>query len=172
MSIFKFMTAAALALSLAACSNMTDTDAAAGAGAGGLGSGGAGGVNTGVDQGSIAYFATTVGDRVFFATNSSNLDVSAQNTLRLQAEWLNTYADRTLVIQGHADERGTREFNLALGARRAQAAFDYLVAQGVNPARMSTVSFGKERPAELCSEPRCWQANRRAVTVVAGGLTG
>ncbi|RED18687.1 peptidoglycan-associated lipoprotein Pal [Pontivivens insulae] len=171
MKVFNFVTAAALAVSLAACSSVDGTGAGTAGGAG-IGAGGAGGVNTSVDQGSIAYFTTTVGDRVFFATDSSSLDSSAQATLALQADWLATYPDRTLVIQGHADERGTREYNLALGARRAQAAFDFLVAQGVNPSRMSTVSFGKERPEELCSDASCWAANRRAVTVVAGGLTG
>ena len=173
MNVFKLVTVAVLATSLAACSSMDGDGAGTATGAGaGIGAGGAGGVSTGVDQGSLAYFTTTVGDRVFFGTDSSTLDSSAQSTLALQADWLATFPDRTLVIQGHADERGTREYNLALGARRAQAAFDYLVAQGVSPSRMSTVSFGKERPDQLCSDASCWAANRRAVTVVAGGLTG
>ncbi|WP_230374349.1 peptidoglycan-associated lipoprotein Pal [Pontivivens ytuae] len=169
MAPMKYLLAAALAASLAACTTTADQGAGSAAtGAGGLGAGGAGAV----DQGSLAYFTTTVGDRVFFQTDSSSLDSAAQQTLTRQAQWLQQYPDRTLVIEGHADERGTREYNLALGARRAQAAYDFLVTQGIDAGRMSTVSYGKERPAELCSDPTCWQQNRRAVTVVAGGLTG
>lgn len=164
MKIMKFLAAGALALALAACTNATDGEAGSAAvGAGGTPS-------NSVDQGSLAYFTTTIGDRVFFDTASSTLSTAAQNTLILQADWLQRFPDRSLTLQGHADERGTREYNLALGARRAQAAFDFLVAQGVDPSRMNTVSFGKERPVELCSDERCWAQNRRTVTVIAGGV--
>lgn len=166
MKFIQIIATAALALSLAACTTAND-----GADGSGLLGGGAGSApSNAVDRSSLAYFTTAVGDRVFFDTASSSLSTAAQGTLNLQAEWLQQFPDRTLTLQGHADERGTREYNLALGARRAQAAFDYLVAQGIAPNRMTTVSFGKERPVELCSDERCWAQNRRTVTVVAGGV--
>ncbi|WP_316015752.1 peptidoglycan-associated lipoprotein Pal [Roseobacter sp. HKCCA0434] len=169
MTFLKTLAAGALVLAMAACTNTADSAAGSGAGAGtGVASGV--GVNNNVDRSSLAYFTTAVGDRIFFDTASSNLSTAAQNTLDLQAQWLQQYSDRTLTLQGHADERGTREYNLALGARRAQAAYDYLVSRGIDPSRMTTVSFGKERPVELCSEERCWQQNRRTVTVIAGGV--
>ena len=97
-----------------------------------------------------------VGDRVFFATDQSNLDGSARATLRNQAAWLNQNADIRLTIEGHADERGTREYNLALGARRANAVRDFLISEGVAGNRLQTISYGKERPVSLCSEESCW----------------
>lgn len=171
MKVFNFVTAAALAVSLAACSSVDGTGAGTAGGAG-IGAGGAGGVNTSVDQGSIAYFTTTVGDRVFFATDSSSLDSSAQATLALQADWLATYPDRTLVIQGHADERGTREYNLALGERRASVVKNYLVDLGVDPARIQTVSYGKERPIALGSNEGAWAENRNGFTQLISGVVG
>ena len=165
MKLIKTIAALMLAGALAACTSATD-----GADGSGIIGGGGGTPSNAVDQGSLAYFTTTIGDRVFFDTASSTLSAAAQNTLNLQAQWLQQFPDRTLTLQGHADERGTREYNLALGARRAQAAFDYLVAQGISPSRMTTVSFGKERPVELCSDERCWAQNRRTVTVIAGGV--
>jgi len=168
MKTMKLIAAAALALSLAACTT-ADDDAAGSGMLGGMGAGG-GAPSNAVDQSSLAYFTTAVGDRVFFDTASSSLSTAAQSTLNLQADWLKRFPDRNLTLQGHADERGTREYNLALGARRAQAAYDYLVAQGISPSRMSTVSYGKERPVELCSDERCWAQNRRTVTVIAGAV--
>jgi peptidoglycan-associated lipoprotein len=105
---------------------------------------------------------------VFFGTDRHDLDAEAQATLRKQAEWLAANPNTSAVIEGHADERGTREYNLALGARRANSARTFLVGQGIDPGRLRTVSYGKERPVALCSDESCWSQNRRAVTVVAG----
>ncbi|WP_299043121.1 peptidoglycan-associated lipoprotein Pal [uncultured Tateyamaria sp.] len=160
------------ALSVAAC---TDPARLGGAGAGGTDAlaPGAGGVVPGSasDPASPAYFQQAVGDRVLFAVDQSTLTAEGRATLDGQAVWLLQNADYTAVIEGHADEQGTREYNLALGARRADAARAYLVSQGVQPGRLQVVSFGKERPIEVCSEEACYAKNRRAVTVLAGGLT-
>jgi peptidoglycan-associated lipoprotein len=118
--------------------------------------------------GSQQDFATNVGDRVFFETDSSELTAAAQTTLTKQAAWLTRYASYSFTIEGHADERGTREYNFALGARRAQAAHDYLISKGINGSRMRTVSFGKERPVATCDDISCWSQNRRAVTALSG----
>jgi peptidoglycan-associated lipoprotein len=107
-----------------------------------------------------------VGDRVFFAYDSYELSAEAQETLRRQAEWMQTYADVTVTIEGHCDERGTREYNLALGERRATAAANFMVALGVDPSRITTISYGKERPAVMGSDESAWAQNRRGVTVV------
>lgn len=115
---------------------------------------------------SPVYFKETVGDRVFFATDQSTLSPEAMAILDGQAKWLMDNPEYDAVIEGHTDERGTREYNLALGARRAAAVRDYLVAQGVAARRLRTVSYGKERPVALCSAERCWAQNRRAVTVL------
>ena len=111
-------------------------------------------------------FTTTVGDRVFFTTDSTDLTPEAKSTLRGQADWLNRYPTFTVTIEGHADERGTREYNIALGARRAEATRSYLTTLGVNPRRMRTISYGKERPVAVCDDISCWSQNRRAVTVL------
>ncbi|MEM6371769.1 MAG: peptidoglycan-associated lipoprotein Pal [Pseudomonadota bacterium] len=123
------------------------------------------------DPTSPAYFQQAIGDRVLFAVDQSTLSPAGRATLDGQAVWLLQNADYTAVIEGHADEQGTREYNLALGARRADAARSYLVAQGVQPGRLQVVSYGKERPIEICSEEACYAKNRRAVTVLAGGLS-
>jgi len=123
------------------------------------------------DPASPAYFNQTVGDRVLFAVDQSTLSVQAQTILESQAQWLLTNAEYSAVIEGHADEQGTREYNLALGARRANAAREYLISRGVAGTRLKTVSYGKERPIEICSEESCYAQNRRSVTVLAGGLT-
>jgi peptidoglycan-associated lipoprotein len=115
---------------------------------------------------SAKYLVENVGDRIFFATNQSILDASARGTLVRQAEWLNQNGGINLTIEGHADERGTREYNLALGARRANAVRDFLISQGVNASRVQTISFGKERPVSLCSEESCWSKNRRSVSTI------
>ncbi|HUF87311.1 MAG TPA: peptidoglycan-associated lipoprotein Pal [Thermohalobaculum sp.] len=120
----------------------------------------------------VEYFNVVVGDRVFFATDRHDLAPDAQQTLVKQAQWFNANPGTSAVVEGHADERGTREYNLALGARRANSVRDFLVGQGVNPARLRTVSYGKERPVALCSDESCWSQNRRAVTVVTGAPTG
>ena len=115
---------------------------------------------------SAKYLVENVGDRVFFGTDRSILEASARGTLVRQAEWLNQNGGINLTIEGHADERGTREYNLALGARRANAVRDFLISQGVNAGRLQTISFGKERPVSLCSEESCWSKNRRSVSTI------
>lgn len=122
-----------------------------------------------VTPGSSRDFTANVGDLVHFQEDSSALTGQAQATLRGQARWLNQYPQYAVVIEGHADERGTREYNLALGARRAMAVKGFLVRQGVNSARIRTISYGKERPIAVCDEPRCWQQNRRAQTALNSG---
>jgi peptidoglycan-associated lipoprotein len=115
--------------------------------------------------GSPQDFLVNVGDRVFFDTDSSALSAQARATLDKQAQWLNAYSQYShFIIEGHADERGTREYNLALGARRAQTVRDYLVSRGVAASRMRTISYGKERPVAVCDDISCWSQNRRAVT--------
>ena len=116
--------------------------------------------------GSQQDFVVNVGDRVFFETDSSELTDQARATLDKQAQWLNNYNRYAFTIEGHADERGTREYNIALGARRAQAVHDYLVSRGVQAHRMRTISYGKERPVAVCNDISCWSQNRRAVTVL------
>ena len=116
--------------------------------------------------GSQQEFLVTVGDRVFFDTDSSNLTATATATLDKQATWLNHYSNYKILIEGHADERGTREYNIALGARRASVVVNYLVSKGVNAGRITSKSFGKERPVAICDDISCWSQNRRAVTVI------
>jgi len=116
--------------------------------------------------GSQQDFVVNVGDRVFFDTDSSDLSDQARTTLDKQAEWLNHYNRYAFTIEGHADERGTREYNIALGARRAETVRQYLVSRGVLAARMRTISYGKERPVATCDDISCWSQNRRAVTVL------
>jgi peptidoglycan-associated lipoprotein len=117
--------------------------------------------------GSQQDFVVNVGDRVFFESDSSELTPQARATLDKQAQWLTNYSQYSqFTIEGHADERGTREYNIALGARRAQAARDYLASRGIAPNRMRTISYGKERPVAVCNDISCWSQNRRAVTVL------
>jgi len=116
--------------------------------------------------GSQQDFVVNVGDRVFFDTDSSDLSPQARATLDKQAQWLSQYNRYTFTIEGHADERGTREYNIALGARRAQNVRDYLVSRGIDAQRMRTISYGKERPVAVCNDISCWSQNRRAVTVL------
>ncbi|MFC6491007.1 MULTISPECIES: peptidoglycan-associated lipoprotein Pal [Phyllobacteriaceae] len=118
--------------------------------------------------GSRQEFTVSVGDRIFFDTDSSVVRSDAQATLTRQAQWLNRYPSYSITIEGHADERGTREYNLALGARRAAATRDFLVGQGVAANRIRTVSYGKERPVAVCDDISCWSQNRRAVTALGG----
>ncbi len=131
------------------------------------------GLENGVNAtpGSTQHFVVTVGDRVFFNTDSTTLTSLARSTLDKQAEWLNKYSGYSITIEGHADERGTREYNIALGARRATAARNYLVSKGVAAARLRTISFGKERPVAVCDDISCWSQNRRAVTVLRGNAS-
>jgi peptidoglycan-associated lipoprotein len=168
-SILRFTGAALVALTLGACTDAgDDADMAGGAGGGATGMAGGAGMGGPSDPTSIEYFQITVGDRVLFVTDSSSLSADAQATLRAQARWLNTNPARSAIVEGHADERGTREYNLALGARRASAARTFLLAEGVDASRLRSVTFGKERPESLCAADSCWSQNRRAVTVMAG----
>lgn len=116
--------------------------------------------------GSPQEFAVNVGDLVHFQEDSSALTGEAQGILRNQARWLNQYSQYAITIEGHADERGTREYNLALGARRATSVRSFLANQGVSAARMRTISYGKERPIAVCDEASCWTQNRRAQTIL------
>lgn len=143
-----------LVVALAAC--------ARGTGPGVDNAGGPGSAKPGTQQ----DFLVSVGDRVFFDTDSSVLSPQAQHTLDLQATWLQRYPQYKITIEGHADERGTREYNFALGARRAATVKNYLISKGVNASRISTISYGKERPVAICNNMSCWSQNRRAVTVL------
>jgi peptidoglycan-associated lipoprotein len=147
----RFAAFLAAALAISACANKQNAQDAAGAAA---------------TPGSQQDFVVNVGDRVFFSTDSSDLSPQSRATLDKQAQWLGRYNQYTFQIQGNADERGTREYNLALGARRAQVVRDYLISRGIAANRMSTISFGKERPVALCDDISCWSQNRRAVTAL------
>ncbi len=162
----KFAAAITLALAAAACSNQDAITGTAGLGGGGLGAGAGAGAAT---PGSTQDFAVNVGDRVYFESDSTDLTPQAVATLDKQAMWLQRYPRYTFLIEGHADERGTREYNIALGARRAQAVRDYLASRGIAPNRMRTISYGKERPVAVCNDISCWSQNRRAVTVLNAG---
>ncbi len=151
-------------LALGACTNADRFGS--GSGANGGFAGGPGSVD---DPTSPAYFNATVGDRVLFAVDQSTLTPEGQQTLSGQAQWLMANGEYTALIEGHADEQGTQAYNLALGARRASAVQNYLIAQGVAPNRLKTISYGKERPIEICSTEACYSQNRRAVTVLAAG---
>ena len=124
-----------------------------------------GDVYTGTDT--VEYLASGVPDRVFFATNESILTTASRDTLRKQATWLRANSEITVVLEGHADERGTREYNLALGERRANSAKDYLMTYGISASRISVISYLKERPVDSGSNPLSWSKNRRSVTVKA-----
>ena len=158
----KIVAALSVALAMAACSKNPNESAMGGAG--GLGGMGAGAATPGSQQ----DFVVNVGDRVFFESDSTELTTVAQATLDKQARWLSQYPRYTITIEGHADERGTREYNFALGARRAEATRSYLAARGVPASRMRTISYGKERPVAVCNDISCWSQNRRAVTVLGG----
>jgi peptidoglycan-associated lipoprotein len=159
---FKLAAACCCFLALAACSKKSTPDLEATAATNGLAAGQA-------VPGSAEQFQTEIGDRVYFLVDQSTLTPEAQDTLRKQASWLQQYPDVIVQVEGHADERGTREYNIALSARRATAAREFLIAQGVAPERVSTIAFGKERPVALCDAEQCWSQNRRAVTLITGG---
>ncbi|MCK5933371.1 peptidoglycan-associated lipoprotein [Fulvimarina manganoxydans] len=153
----------------AGCANKQDALPDNAAGLGLSGAGGAGGYGAGnAAPGTSQDFTVNVGDRIFFDTDSSSIRADAQQTLQRQAQWLNQYPQYAITVEGHADERGTREYNLALGARRAAATRDYLSQLGVARNRINTISYGKERPVAVCDDISCWSQNRRAVTVLGG----
>jgi peptidoglycan-associated lipoprotein len=158
---FKFAAALCCVLALAACSKKSTPDLEANAAAG-LGAGQA-------VPGSEQDSTTNVGDRIFFEEDKSTLTAEAQETLKRQAEWLKQYGSVMIQVEGHADERGTREYNIALSARRATATREFFLAQGVEASRISSIAYGKERPSALCDAEQCWSQNRRAVTVITGG---
>lgn len=147
-------------LALGACASTPTTDPNA---AGGFGAGGA------ATPGSAQDFVVNVGDRVFFESDSTDLTTTATATLDKQSQWLSKYPRYTFTIEGHADERGTREYNFSLGARRAQAVRDYLASRGIPAGRMRIVSYGKERPVAVCNDISCWSQNRRGVTLLDAG---
>ena len=157
------LAAVAATLALGACAkkqNLPDNASQLGINAGA-------GAN-GATPGSSRDFTVNVGDRVFFQTDSASLTTEGRATLDKQAAWLQRYPNYAITMEGHADERGTRQYNLALGARRAAAARDYLSGRGVQRSRIRTISFGKERPVAVCDDISCWSQNRRAVTVLQG----
>jgi peptidoglycan-associated lipoprotein len=147
---------AGLGMSLAACANQVPDPSANLTGDG----------DGPISPGSLRDFTKNVGNIVYFTTDSTDLTPDAQNTLRAQATWLNRYPQYTITLEGHADERGTREYNLALGAKRAETVRSFLASQGIAVARMRTISYGKERPVAVCDDISCWSQNRRVVTVL------
>lgn len=155
------------ALGLSACTNPGALNGGNGTGNGGAGMGQ--GTGTASDPRSAAYFQQTVGDRVLFAVDTSTLTPEGRATLMAQAKWLMDNPEYAAIIEGHADEQGTREYNLALGARRANAVSEFLISQGVAGSRLRTVTYGKERPIAVCSDESCYAQNRRAVTVISAG---
>lgn len=160
MAGFKLAAICCCFLALAACSKKNTPDLEAG-------TGGIGQARPGSEQ----DFATNVGDRIYFIVDQSDLTPEGQEILTKQAQWLQRYPNVVVQVEGHSDERGTREYNIALSARRATATREFLIAQGVNPRRISSIAYGKERPAALCDAEQCWTQNRRAVTVITGGAT-
>lgn len=154
---------AVMALGLAGCASRGDQQLP---GSGAQAAGANGGI---ASPGSAQDFDLNVGDTVYFETDSSAITPIAAKTLDKQAQWLMRYPNYGIRIEGHADERGTREYNLALGARRAAATKNYLVSRGVPASRISTISYGKERPVATCDNISCWSQNRRTVTVLQGG---
>jgi peptidoglycan-associated lipoprotein len=157
----KFAVALTAALAMTACAKNPADESGSGVGAGVAGAAGAA-----ARPGSPQDFVVNVGDRVFFETDSTDLTSTAQATLDKQADWLQRYARYNFTVEGHADERGTREYNFALGARRAEVTKNYLVSRGVAASRIRTISYGKERPVAVCDDISCWSQNRRAVTVL------
>ena len=152
----KIALALVVAMGMAACAkNPDDTSAASGV----------------ATPGSQQDFIVNAGDRVYFDTDSTELSSTATVTLDKQAKWLAQYPRYTFTVEGHADERGTREYNFALGARRSEVSKDYLVSRGISAARIKTISYGKERPVAVCDNISCWSQNRRAVTVLNGGTS-
>jgi peptidoglycan-associated lipoprotein len=168
MAGFKVAALCCCFLALAACSkkNQPDLDA----GLNGNGGGDGTGMNVGAARpGSKEQFTKEVGDRVFFLNDQTSLTPEATDTLTKQAEWLQQYSSVTIQVEGHADERGTREYNISLSARRATTVRGFLISHGVPGSRISSIAYGKERPVALCDAEQCWSQNRRAVTVITGG---
>ncbi len=170
-SSFKIVLALACALSLAACSKKNTAAGLSADGLGGAGAGDASELSGSAAQvpGSDADFAANVGNKVFFDEDKSSLTAEGKQTLLQQANWLKQYDDVEIQIEGHADERGTREYNISLSARRATTVRNFLISQGIPADRLASIAYGKERPAENCDSEQCWSQNRRAVTVITSG---
>jgi peptidoglycan-associated lipoprotein len=171
---FKIVLALAAALSVSACSKKPSTSLDAGLNGGGIGGDGEAGLANGklagnALPGSAEDFQQNVGDRVLFANDQSTLDAEGRDTLMKQAKWMKQYPDVVVQVEGHADERGTREYNISLSARRATAVRAFLISQGIKQSRLATIAYGKERPASVCDTEECWSQNRRSVTVITGG---
>ena len=160
---FKMAAICCCFLALAACSKKNQPDLDAGLG----GAGGSG--QSSATPGSKAQFETEIGDRVYFLNDQTSLTPEASDILSKQAQWLQQYANVTIQVEGHADERGTREYNISLSARRATTVRGFLISQGVAGSRVASIAYGKERPVALCDAEQCWSQNRRAVTVITGG---
>lgn len=169
MTYLKFSAAFCVVLGLAACDKDADLLGGGNGVANGAGNGGIS--SSALDPNSAAYFASEIGDTVLFPVDQSTLTAEAISTLSAQVAWLNERPQMTILVEGHADEQGTREYNLALGARRAAAVKNYFVSQGLDVTRIETVTYGKERPLEICSEEACWAKNRRATTQISGGFS-
>jgi peptidoglycan-associated lipoprotein len=168
---FKMAAICCCFLALAACSKKNqptlDDGGLNGAGGAGLNDGGNG---IGSEApGSKGDFTKNIGDRVFFLADQTSLTPEAADTLTKQAEWLQQYSNVTIQVEGHADERGTREYNISLSARRATTVRGFLIKNGVPGSRIASIAYGKERPVALCDAEQCWSQNRRAVTVITGG---
>jgi peptidoglycan-associated lipoprotein len=161
----KFAAICCCFMALAACTKKPSLDPSGDGGGGLIGGDGAGTAA----PGSKGDFTTNVGDRIYFLNDQTSLSQEAQDTLAKQAEWLKQYANVTVQVEGHADERGTREYNISLSARRATAARGFLIKNGVAANRISSIAYGKERPVALCDAEQCWSQNRRVVTVITGG---
>jgi peptidoglycan-associated lipoprotein len=163
---------AALALAAALLGGCETKKEALGVGGEMEGNGRAGYDGGPVTPGTARDFTVNVGDKVYFSTDSSELSQEARETLSHQAKWLNQYPNHTITIEGHSDERGTREYNIGLGAKRAQAVKEFLAQQGVSGARIRTISYGKERPVAMCNDISCWTQNRRGVTLLNNNSHG
>jgi peptidoglycan-associated lipoprotein len=158
MSLVRATMLGAMLLTLGACANQQTTpDAALNQGKDGKGP---------VTPGTQRDFSLNVGDLVYFSSDSTDLTPEAQATLQKQVQWLKQYPQYTITVEGHADERGTREYNIALGARRSTTVRNFLASNGINGARLKTISYGKERPVAVCDDISCWSQNRRAQTVL------
>lgn len=175
---FRILPALGAALLLAACGSSgsdsagsmpatdTSTQLSNAGGVDSSGLNGNGGISSSEMPGSPGEFETKIGNTIHFDTDSYTLNAEAQGILQKQAAWLQQYPQHTVTIEGHADERGTREYNYSLGARRGQTVRDYLASRGIAANRMRTISYGKERPVAVCNDISCWSQNRRAVTVL------
>lgn len=156
---FSVIVASVLMLALAACSGSQSVNKQGAT------------AQSNLTPGTKEDFSVNVGDRIFFPTDVTSLPAEAKDTLRRQATWLKTYPNVKILVQGHADERGTREYNIALSARRSANTKSFLISQGINRSRIKTISYGKERPVAVCDAESCWSQNRRAVTVVTGAVS-